>query len=266
MTYAHGVLDRLPPPTASPHASPEESAERVDAVTTTLRDRNGVVPVSLVLEHVRPAYGGATWSEALAYLHANPAEAEVIEALVATGAPVFDAPIRVFRAEPDDRPDDEVADAVPDEAGTRWVIGNGMHRVAAAVAMGSPVIRCTTAEPSLEETADETYVEAEFTFPAVPAWSADGFDALDFLCGWLRSFPLPDGTWVEGDSFGARGEVFCGLWSCPPEHADALLAELQARFARFAPTTGDLLTFRNVRVCTGADLDAEFVALGLDAD
>lgn len=257
MTYARSVLDRLPPPAASP--------ERVDAVSTALRDRNGVVPLSLILDHVRPAYGGATWSEALAYLHAAPAEAEVIEALVATGVTVFDDPIRVFRAEPDDRPDDEVADAVPVEAGSQWVIGNGMHRVAAAVVMGSPVIRCTSAEPTSDDAAVETYVDAEFTFPPRPAWSADGFDALDFVSGWLRSFPLADGTWVEGDSFGAHGEVFTGLWSCPTEQADALLGELQARFARFAPRPSGPLTFRKVRVCTGADLDAEFAALGLDA-
>lgn len=258
MAYALAVISPAP-------ALPEAS---VDAFAAVLREHGDVVPLSLVLAHVRPAYGGATWAEALAYLHGDPAEAEVIAALTialeASGGTVFDSPIRVFVAEPDDRPEDRVCDAVPDPAGSEWVIGNGMHRVAAAVAMGSPAIRVTTATQSGNDPLAEEYVEVEFTFTGGFGWETADYDALDFVCGWLRSFPLPDGTWVEGDSFGSRGLVFSGLWSCPTRHADVLLAELQARFSRHAPPAAGDMRFVSWRTCTGADLDAEYAALGID--
>lgn len=233
-------------------------ASAATAVFDALQDRDGLVPVSLVLDHVRPAYGGASWPEALAYLHGEPAEADVIAALVATGAAVFDSPIRVFRADPDDRPEDDTHDFAPNAEGSVWAIGNGMHRVAAAVAMGHPSIRCTAADAPDEEQAVETYVDAEFKFPHVTGWGPGEFEAvdcaLDFVCGWLRSFPLPDGTWVEGEAFASRGRVFSGLWSCPPTHSETLVRELQSRFARFAPRPDGALEFTSVRVCTGADL------------
>lgn len=81
----------------------------------------GVVSLASVLTQVRPAYGGTSWDEALAYLDSEPAESAVVAALCASllesGAELFESPIRVFRADPDDRPEDGVADFTPNSDG-----------------------------------------------------------------------------------------------------------------------------------------------------
>ena len=221
----------------------------------------GLIPLLHVLGQVRPAYGGATWGEALAYLYDTPAEAEVISALCATGVSVFDESIRVFRAEPDDRRDDDVADFTPSMEGSAWVIGNGMHRVAAAVRMGWETIRCTSVESTIEDGKVDEYVDLVFTLPDMTFGRDVDMDALDWVCGWLRSFPLPDGTWVECDSFSSRGGQMTGMWSCPATHADVLVSELHARFAEFAPTGCEgTLEIVSSRTVTGAEWDAEYEA------
>lgn len=228
----------------------------------------GVVSLASVLTQVRPAYGGTSWDEALAYLDSEPAESAVVAALCASllesGAELFESPIRVFRADPDDRPEDGVADFTPNSDGGVWALGNGMHRVAAAVRMGLTTIRCTTVEPGTADTADEEYADVVFRVPEFAHGPDASLDALDWVCGWLRSFPLSDGTWVECDSFGWHGEAMTGLWSCPSSLVDVLVDALRSRFVEHAPAdmveVGGELVVVSVRTVTGAELDAEFEA------
>lgn len=243
----------------------------------------GLFPLSLVLDHVRPAYGGQTWDEALAYLASAPAEDAVIADLCASGPDGFEEPIRIYWTEPDDddAADDGnesdadrgsetgVAPAVSDETdGSEepgWVIGNGMHRVAAAVRLGLEFIACTPSGASEQESAEQEYVDMVFTLPPMTYSSelepADQLDDLDWVCGWFRSFPLRDGTWVECDSFAGHGSELTGMWSCPASHAEALVEELHARWTRFAPSgcKGEFVV-KSMRTITGAEWDAEFEA------
>lgn len=222
----------------------------------------GPVPLARVLAHVRPAYGGPTWDEALTYLSGAPAESAVIDDLCARGAGGFDEPIRVLWSEPDEPEGDDV---VPADEHTGWVIGNGMHRVAAAVHLGHDTILCTTSDASAEENAAQEYVDLVFTLPEM-SYSADldpgdDLDALDWACGWFRSFPLPDGTWVECDSFGWHGAEMTGMWTCPASHAAALVDTLHARFAEHAPTGCEgAFVVTSMRTITGAQWDAEWDA------
>jgi hypothetical protein len=225
---------------------------------------DGPVPLTRVLEHVRPAYGGGTWDEALTYLYAAPAEAAVIDDLCARGANGFDEPIRVLWSEPDESEDDD-DDVVPADEYTGWVIGNGMHRVAAAARLGHDTILCTTSAASDEESAAQEYVDLVFTLPEM-SYSADldpddDLDALDWVCGWFRSFPLHDGTWVECDSFGWHGAEMTGMWTCPTSHADTLVEALRARFVEHAPPgcEGEFVV-KSMRALTGAQWDAEWEA------
>lgn len=225
----------------------------------------GPVPLGQVLTHVRPAYGGDTWAEALAYLHATPSEADVIAELAASGSTGFDSPIRVEADVPDFEDPEDVAEFEPDALGRGWVLGNGMHRVACAVMLGHETILCATGGHSKGDDAETEYVEVEFLLPG--EWPVDDgtaeegvADALNWVCGWLRSFPLPDGTWVESDGLGSYGLVMSGSWTCPADHADMLVAEMGRRYGVYAPDrTGDLEVVK-VRTLTGAQWDAEFEA------
>lgn len=225
---------------------------------------DGDVPLTRLLDRVRPAYGGETWDEALAYLREAPAENAVIEALCSSGVDGFDEPIRVIARddEPDSCPD---APALDPHSPQSWVIGNGMHRVAASVRLGHQTIACTTSSASASEAAAQEYVDLTFTLPAM-AYCADfdpddGTDELDWASGWLRSFALPDGTWVECDSFASHGKRMTGMWICPATHADVLVEQLHARFGRFAPAGCDgSLVILSMRTLTGAEWDAEFEA------
>lgn len=226
---------------------------------------DGPIPLAQVLTQVRPAYGGDTWDEALAYLHATPSEANVIAELAASGPTGFVSPIRVHQDLPDFDDPEDVAEFVPDLLGREWVLGNGMHRVACAVMLGHETIICTTGGPSGGDDADTEYVEVEFLLPGV--WAQDHGtdegveDELDWVCGWLRSFPLPDGTWVESDGLGSHGGlVMSGSWTCPATHANALITEMVRRYRKHAPNrTGDLEVVK-MRTLTGAQWDAEFEA------
>lgn len=239
------------------------SPDTVGAVCADLR-WDGPVPLTQVLAHVFPAYGGDTWEKALAYLHDTASEANVIAALTASGTSGFDSPISVYRHQPDPDDPEDVADFEPDPLGRQWGLGNGMHRIAAAVALGHETINCTSAYTSAGDDKQTEYVEVEFLLPGV--WPEDHgtaehvADALDWVCGWARSFPLPDGTWVESDGLGSHGLVMSGSWTCPASHADMLVTEMSRRYREHAPNrTGDLEVVK-MRTLTGAQWDAEFEA------
>lgn len=227
---------------------------------------DGPVPLAQVLTHVRPAYGGETWDEALAYLQATPSEANVIAELAASGPTGFDSPIRVGQDLPDFEDPEDVAEFEPDPLGREWILGNGMHRIACAVLLGHMTILSSTGSGSPEDDAETEYVEVDFLLPGV--WPVDRGtdewveDQLDWVCGWLRSFPLSDGTWVESDGLGSHGGlVVSGSWTCPATHADALIAEMAHRYREHAPShrTGDLEVVK-MRTVTGAQWDAEHEA------
>lgn len=196
---------------------------------------DGLVPVAQVLAHAEPAYGGDTWEEAFAVLHGDPAEDHVISELVASldGARSFREPIVI---------------SFDDEDGV-YRLSNGMHRMATAVAQGWDQVLVTSGYPDHGEV---EYVEVYYRLPG--DWPADDVDndEIAFACGWLRSFPLPDGTWVETDLIAQNSGVMHGMWLCPPRLADALVAELVARSPAF-----ELVAMRCV---TGAELDAEYAA------
>lgn len=249
----------LPLVTSGAASACSENVEGVGDVASWRWD--GSVPLARVLAHVRPAYGGDTWAEALEYLRGAPAENAVIEDLCARGAEGFDEPVRVRLFVPDD----EDADDTDTSEGAEWLIGNGMHRVAAAVRLGHETITCTTSGPSEQDSAEQEYVDMTFTLPDMSYSAdldpADGLDALDWVCGWFRSFPLRDGTWVECDSFAGHGKEMTGLWTCPTSHAEALVQELHARWAQYAPPGVDgPLVITSQRTLTGAQWDAEFEA------
>lgn len=205
---------------------------------------DGPVPLAQVLDHVVPAYGGLTWADALSHLHGSASDAETIAHLVRLGVHGFDRPIRISRLDPDNDLDDV------DSLGRHWVLGNGMHRVAAAVSLGHPTIRCATDATSADGTED-TYIEVTYQLPGY--WDRKDADAdearMDFAADWLHSFPLPDGTWVESDLTIGHGDTLEGLWHCPHTHEDAFYTALRAR----APG----LMIVASRCVTGAELDAE---------
>lgn len=216
---------------------------------------DGRIPLAQVLEHVIPAYGGDTWSEVFAYLYGTPSEAQVIADLSAslarTGAGEFTEPVCIFPldTDTDDEPDDV------DPLGRTWRVGNGMHRIATAALLGHDHITTSTAYPA--EDSETHYVEV--VYELAPDWAnhtPDGdTDDLDYSCGWLRSFPLPDGVWVESDFFSGSGAHLEGLWRCPPTHVEAFLTELHTR----APG----MTVHRVTTKTAAELDAEYEAAGV---
>jgi hypothetical protein len=221
---------------------------------------NGLVPLEQVLAQVRPAYGGDTWEEALASLYGSPGDAATIAELVAAAPNGFSYPIRIgsdaydsqHNSDPDDSdpddPDNEPDDE-PDPLGRVWYIANGMHRIAAATSMGHTHIlsRLADAASVLPDGTNE-YIEVVYRFLGdLPEDDADEFT---YAVEWLRSFPLPDGTWVESDIFSSSGgEQQEGMWRCPHHLVEELLLELTRR----AP----LLTVESVRCVTGAQLDAE---------
>lgn len=221
---------------------------------------DGNIPLAQVLTHAIPAYAGPHWGDVFEYLHSTPSEAKVIAELAASltqsGARTFTHPVRlhIVDTDPDD-PDDDDPDDV-DPLGRHWRVGNGMHRIATAVMLGHDYLPCTTTYP--EDDPDTFYVEVTYELPDRPGEIDSlypSLDGIDYSCGWLRSFPLPDRTWVECDSFSGSGTHLSGLWYCPRSHMDAFLAELQVR----APG----IVIHSAVGKTAAELDAEYDLAGV---
>lgn len=251
----------------------EEIAARLPAFEAQ-PDRNSVIAlgweghVSLqqVLTYARPAYGGDTWAEALPALLAYPSDARVVEHLLdelRTGAGHFLEPVSVGFTDPGDWDED----TVPCPTGPH--VANGMHRITAATLAGLDTITLTQQRTPRPE---EEYVEVVFTLTGTDDLTDDDLvrlgmevddDArpyrdLEFIATWMRSFRLTEHVWVENVASSCSNGTLEGVWSCPRDLAEALLAQLVAR----SDAAGLVFTPTGHRTYTDAELAAELAAEG----
>jgi len=160
-----------------------------------------VLAVADLLARYAPAYHGS-WDNAVRQMLAEPADAEIITQLRAERAAAgrFRRPVVV---------DDE-----------RQVIGDGMHRVVAAITGRYPRLEVADGYP------DGDGDELEVTFTLDSPDDDDG--AFEQAVDWLRSFPLA-GTWVTCDTFSHISGRYHAVYYCPASLADALRSAVAAR-------------------------------------
>ncbi len=180
----------------------------------------GVVPLEQVLRYALPPYGGDTLPEAIAALRQNPAEVEIVGVLAAelsaSADMLFEEPVRVYFIEPADW--DAVDQA---EYGARPIqpkVGNGMHRLAAAVVAGAERIRVTMQDwDSINPPFDDELIELSYLLHGAPApsYMPHGGDAVEFGFAWLRSFRLTPDAWVEAAVSGSCNGVVTSIYYCP---------------------------------------------------
>lgn len=191
-----------------------------------------------------PAYGGDTWAEAIAFLLADPGEAELVGTLRAeleAGSGLFAEPIVVNADEAD--------------LDGRVTLANGMHRVTAAWLAGRDRVRCCTSHP--DSRPEDEFVEVKFSLDLPSATVEPGDDSVlvdgaDYAQTWLRSFRLTDELWVEHSGcLYVVGGVIEAQWYCPHAHAETLVRALARRCARHEVG----FTRHEIALTTDAELD-----------
>lgn len=193
----------------------------------------GVIPLAQVLQHALPAYGGDGWNETAKTMLAEPSEAAIVADLAAElrADPdmLFAEPIRLAFTEPEDWDEEDQA-----EYGDRPIrprVGNGMHRIVAAMQAGAARIRVILQDlkeaegPFAGELVQVDYLLAGGT----------GEDSMDDAW-WLRSFRLTPQVWVEAASTGGRGNVVSSIYYCPHRLRDQLVRALAERSSRYGMT------------------------------
>lgn len=165
-----------------------------------------VVQVAALCAAVAPAFGEHDWPAVVRSLLDDPDDAEVIGVLVPAAAGGFDEPV--------------VLDA--EEAR----VGNGMHRIAAALIAGVPALRVTDRFVRLPlDCVDVEFVLRPLTGVAqAPVDEERGPAAMT----WLRSFPLA-GLWAQTDIGYGSGDRCGGYWYWPADRVDELVEGLRVR-------------------------------------
>ena len=138
-----------------------------------------LVPLTRLLTEVAPAYG-SSWHDAVQGLLTDPAELDVVETLarelLETGAPCFTHPVRVESRHDETDPGEPPLEPVD---GTRWRIGNGMHRITATIIAGRDQVLVSSTELGVGE---ERELEVRFTLDhgdattPTPPWDSDDPD------------------------------------------------------------------------------------------
>jgi hypothetical protein len=210
---------------------------RMDEAMVRALPWEGVVDLDQVLRYALPAYGGDTLGQAIATLRAEPSEEEIVTQLAAElrSAPqmLFDEPLRAYFINPEDWDDEDQA-----EHGDRPIqprIGNGMHRVAAAVAAGAGQVRVTTRDwKSIDSPFGGELIEVQYRVRGAGSPVVD--DAVELAYDWLRSFRLTDDAWVEAATMGSCNAVVDSIYHCPHRLLTRLLEQLELRTVRHGLT------------------------------
>lgn len=171
------------------------------------------VPLTGLLAHTRPAYGGRTWAGAISTLMTYPDWARIVTDLIediTDGRPMQE-PVRVAR-----------------RRGQRVL--NGMHRIAAHAIAGATSIKATSAQ-------DPTVLEiVELQLRLVPVTDAaraflqnpDG--GLCEALMLLRSLRAGE-VWASADGIGTSGGIGSCAYYVPHAHRDELVRAVTARAA-----------------------------------
>lgn len=186
----------------------------------------GLVELEQVFRFALPAYGDS-WSHAFNEMLEFPSDATIIGELVnelkASAEGVFSKPISISFTEPSDWDERDEA-----EYGPRPIqphVGNGMHRLAAALLAGASKVLVMKGSPDVND-AELVEIEAELTFP-----QGLDVDGECLLLDWTRSFRLTPDVWVENDGWYASGRVYEWLFYCPHALEGLLLEALASRIS-----------------------------------
>lgn len=216
---------------------------------------DGFVPLEQVLEHLQLAYG-ESWQSVADALQSDPIENAIIDTLInesqTTG--LFQEPIRVDVHEPHaldecEDPEDHADYCVDVGKPTRYVLGNGTHRVVAAMTAGYPNIWVSSQDSSREV---EGILIAEFDAEGGTGTCADCDDPVEcFTFCVLRSFRLLPDTWAEtGFASGING-TWRAVYELPEDNAAALENAVRNLAARHG------ITLKNLTITFEKDEDYE---------